>query len=56
MSTSAAASAFGLNRLQRSCGSTATNFGQRGVSGGLDQRNRHRCFERILSAPNFCNA
>jgi hypothetical protein len=55
-STSAAASAFGLNRPQRSCGSTASNFGHSGVGGGLDRRNRHRCFEWIRFASNFCNA
>jgi hypothetical protein len=44
MSTSAAASAFGLNGPQRSCGSTATNFGHRGVSGGLGRLWRdHAC-------------
>ena len=31
MSTSVAASAFGLNRPQRSCGSTASNFGHLGA-------------------------
>ena len=50
------ASAFGSNRPQRLCGSTASNFGHRGVSGGLGRRNRRRCFEWILFAPKFCKA
>jgi hypothetical protein len=56
ISMSAVASAFGLNRPQRLCGSTASNFGHRGVGGDLGRRNRHGCFEWILFAPKFCKA
>jgi hypothetical protein len=54
MLTRVAVSAFGWNRPPRSCGSMGSNSGHRGVSAGLDHRNRHPCSEWQWRLSSFC--